>query len=208
MRDPPRAGEPHGLPLRRHGPGEEGRLNFRGEYRDHGAMRTHVSAESLTEDPNVGNNHEEHRVSVHENKRPEAVDLGACDGGPVRLIGGDSAAFPSPPESSGDEIEVFSDLEVRLNGKTIFEDDDGQPEINSPPFSPLDPIEFDASNGDRLQIIAKAGVIAPFGFLDPLSLVCADGSEQELTSGIDTPVPAPAGTTFFDEESVLALGGS
>ena len=37
-------------------------------------MRTHVSAESLTEDPNVGNNHEEHRVSVHENKRPEAVD--------------------------------------------------------------------------------------------------------------------------------------
>lgn len=187
-------------------PGEEGRLNFRGEYRDHGAMRTHVSVESLTDDPVLGNNRDDERVSVHENERPEAVDLGACDGGPVRLIGGDSPSVPSPPDSTGDGIEVLSDLEVRLNGKTIFEDDDGQPEVNGPPlFSPLDPIEFQADNGDRLQIIANNGMFSG-AFLDPLSLVCPDGSEQELTSGTFDPAP-PAGSTFFDEEFVLALGG-
>ena len=64
---------------------------------------------------------------MHENERPKPVgDALACGSGPVTLIGGDSDS-PFLPDAGGDEIGVVSDLEVRLNGQTIFEDDDGLP---------------------------------------------------------------------------------
>ena len=111
-------------------------------------------------------------------------------------------------DAGGDEIDVVSDLEVRLNGQTIFEDDDGLPNSSAIFLfgSPLDPIEFQAEDGDRLQVIANRGFVN-FGFLDPLTLVCSDGREQELTDG-DPFDPGPAGADFFDDEFVIQLGGS
>jgi hypothetical protein len=102
-------------------------LKFSGEFRQDRRFRTHVFVESTTPDSDPTNNNDKQRFKVHENERPKPVgDALACGSGPVTLIGGDSDS-PFLPDAGGDEIDVVSDLEVRLNGQTIFEDDDGLP---------------------------------------------------------------------------------
>jgi len=105
-------------------------------------------------------------------------------------------------DSGDDDIDVLSDLEVELNGETIFEDDDAFP--NSVPFAALDPIEFQAQDGDRLRIIARTGV-SPISSLDALSLFCSDGREQDLTDGESPAVPGSF-QEFFNEEFTIDLG--
>lgn len=63
----------------------------------------------------------------------------------------------------------------------------------------LDPIEFDAKDGDTLRIIAETD--AGLRFLDPLTLECPDDTGQELTDGVPVGVGAPG--TFFDELFVI-----
>ncbi len=185
-------------------PGAQIELKFSGQFRQDKRFRTHVFVESTTPDSDPTNNNDRQRFKVHENERPKPVGNAlACGSGPVRLVGGDQSGTAG--DSGGDDIEVFSDLEVRLNGETIFEDDNGFPQV--PPFGALDPIEFQAEDGDRLQVIARVGFLAPAEFLDPLTLVCDDGREQELTDGVPFGPPSGGpGSTFFDDEFTIDLG--
>ena len=187
-------------------PGAELVLKFRGQFRDKaGRTRTHVYVAGLSPDPDPTNNHDRQGSRVNENEVEVEVEVvGACAGGTLRLIGGDGDQGTLFPDSTGEGIEVVSDLEVRLNGETIFEDDDNDFEFNALGRNPLDPIEFEANPGDRLRIIAESD---RFGerFLDPLALECPDGTQQELTEGVAGAV-APPNTVFFDEEFVIGLG--
>jgi len=188
-------------------PGAELVLKFRGQFRDKaGRTRTHVYVAGLSPDPDPTNNHDRQGSRVNENEVEVEVEVvGACAGGTLRLIGGDGdQGGITFPDSTGEGIEVVSDLEVRLNGETIFKDDDDDFEFDALGRSPLDPIEFEANPGDRLRIIADSGPIG-VRFLDPLALVCPDGTQQELTEGVPGAL-APPNTVFFDEEFVIGLG--
>jgi hypothetical protein len=122
----------------------------------------------------------------------------------VTLKGGDRPNDSA--DSGGDGIEVSSDLEVRLNGETIFEDDNDTPQFAPASMvvgagPPIDPIEFRAKPGDRLQIIATTGTTGN-QYLDPLFLACPGQPDQQLTEGVGDAAPGP-NVEFFNEEFVI-----
>ncbi|MEJ7717081.1 MAG: hypothetical protein WKF31_03620 [Thermoleophilaceae bacterium] len=99
MHDQPRGGGPHGLPLRRPGPGAELTLKFRGQFRDNGNARTHVSASSTTPDPNPDNNRPGgERTNVQENENDGPAKPGQQSDG---VAGGPpSCASPFPSRAA------------------------------------------------------------------------------------------------------------
>src|SRR5215211_2439662 len=107
-----------------------------------------------------------------------------CPAGGLTLSGG-----TSPTETIG----VDDDLELRLNGVTIFRNADQV-------ASEVPPIAFTADFGDQLRVIATNSII--FGGhegIDPLYLHCnATGAIQVLDPvGIDIP-SGPPGHVFSD----------
>jgi hypothetical protein len=112
-----------------------------------------------------------------------------CPAGALTLSGG-----TSPTETIG----VDDDLEIRLNGVTIFR--------NADQFaSELPPIAFTADFGDQLRVIATNSFI--FGGhegIDPLYLHCdATGDIQVLDPvGIDIP-SGPPGQVFSDRTFII-----
>lgn len=133
---------------------------------------------------------------------PEVAHASACGTGPLRLVGGDSP-FLGSPESVGEDIEVLSDLTVRRDGVTVFDDHDGVPQI--PPLQGLAPIVLAGENGDQLEITANTGVTSA-RFLDPLALVCDDGRRQVLSGGKRDAVSRP-NRDFFRETFTIGIGG-
>jgi hypothetical protein len=113
----------------------------------------------------------------------------ACPGGALTLSGG-----TSPTETIG----VDDDLEVRLNGVTIF--------LNNDQFATeLPPISFTADLGDQLRVITTNSII--FGGhegIDPLYLHCdATGDIQVLDPvGIDI-ASGPPGEVFSDRTFII-----
>ena len=112
-----------------------------------------------------------------------------CPAGALTLSGG-----TSPTETIG----VDDDLELRLNGVTIFR--------NADQFATeLPPIAFTADFGDQLRVIATNSFI--FGGhegIDPLYLHCdGTGAMQVLDPvGIDIP-SGPPGEVFSDRTFVI-----
>jgi hypothetical protein len=104
-----------------------------------------------------------------------------------------------------DDVSVDDDLEVRLNGTTVFVDDN-EFATNNPPIQ-LGPV----SNGDQLRVIASDSEI--FGgnrYLDPLYLHCpATGAVQTLDADGHPPdccyPPQPGGVVFYDQTFTVSL---
>lgn len=113
---------------------------------------------------------------------------------------------PSPTT----EIQVDDDLEVRVNGKTVFQDDDGTDtgsiKRNNGPGFKGEPIEFTATLGDTLRIIATDGGV---GFsLSPLYLHIGERSFK-ITDGVPgEPSPKDLPYVFFDETFTIPSPGS
>lgn len=112
-----------------------------------------------------------------------------CPTGALTLSGGTSAT---------ETIGVDDDLELRLNGVTIYR--------NADQFATeLPPIAFSADYGDQLRVIATNSII--FGGhegIDPLYLHCnATGDIQVLDPvGIDIP-SGPPGEVFSDRTFII-----
>jgi hypothetical protein len=112
-----------------------------------------------------------------------------CPAGALTLSGG-----TSPTETIG----VDDDLELRLNGVTIFS--------NTDQFATeLPPISFTADFGDELRVIAtNSTVFGGHEGIDPLYLHCdATGEIQVLDPvGIDIP-SGPPGEVFSDRTFII-----
>lgn len=116
--------------------------------------------------------------------QPAARSL-TCPGGNVTLSGGSD-----PNETIG----VDDDLQVFLNGKSIFNDDDEFAQD-------IPPIEFSEKQGNRLRVVASNSEL--FGGheqIDPLYLHCdATGETQVLDPNGFEAAEGPPGEVFYDE---------
>ena len=127
-----------------------------------------------------------------------------------------SQAYPPPPggcpnavlaggPNATDPVCVDDDLEVRLNGSTVFVDDDEFATCN-PPIS-LGSVD----NGDQLRVIASDSSI--FGgnrFLSPLHLHCPSTGAQQTLDADGHPAeccfaPQPGGVVFYDQTFTVSL---
>jgi hypothetical protein len=112
-----------------------------------------------------------------------------CPAGALTLSGG-----TSPTETIG----VDDDLEVRLNGVTIFRNADQV-------ATELPPIAFTADFGDQLRVIATNSFI--FGGhegIDPLYLHCNATGDVQVLDPVGINIPSgPPGQVFSDRTFVI-----
>jgi hypothetical protein len=107
-----------------------------------------------------------------------------CPAGALTLSGG-----TSPTETIG----VDDDLELRLNGVTIFLNND---EV----ASELPPISFTADFGDELRVIAtNSTIFAAHEGIDPLYLHCDATGDVQVLDPVGVNIPSgPGGEVFSD----------
>jgi hypothetical protein len=107
-----------------------------------------------------------------------------CPGGALTLSGG-----TSPTETIG----VDDDLELRLNGVTIFRNADQH-------ASELPPIAFTADFGDQLRVIAtNSSIFGAHEGVDPLYLHCNATGEIQVLDPVGINIPSgPPGQVFSD----------
>jgi hypothetical protein len=155
--------------------GQDAVITLRGEYGDPAHAHNWVFVSSDTLDPDHENNEAGQRGVVEEPVAKTQGDLSCV------LTGGDE----------NDPIEVDDDLELFLNGSSFFNDNDEF-------AGPLSPVEFRASRGDELRVVASnSDFFGGAESLSPLNLFC-DGQEQQLDNGFG-PSSGPNGEVFYDE---------
>lgn len=112
-----------------------------------------------------------------------------CPAGALTLSGGTSAT---------ETIGVDDDLELRLNGVTIFRNADQV-------ASELPPIAFTADFGDQLRVIATNSLV--FGGhegIDPLYLHCNATGDIQVLDPVGINIPSgPPGQVFSDRTFII-----
>lgn len=116
-------------------------------------------------------------------------------------------------KSPSDTIFVDDDLEVQVNGKTVFLDDNSADTESSPPWEwKGDPITFTASPGDTLRIIATDAGVPDVGVGDAgLSALYlhVGGQSFKLTDGIPSRQSKEfLPDVFFDESYTIPAPAS
>ncbi|MEA1906371.1 MAG: hypothetical protein U9N12_05385 [Euryarchaeota archaeon] len=116
----------------------------------------------------------------------------------IPLIDYTLSASPSPET----HLVVDDDLEVKVNGETVFTDDDGYATPDGRASWKGDPITFSALPGDELEIIATN----PGGGGIELSALYlhADGESVQLSDGVPN-TPGSDLPGFFRERFTISI---
>ena len=122
-----------------------------------------------------------------------SVGLASADSYTYTLSGGTLPGIP---------LVVDDDLEVKVNGKTVFVDDDGYSTLDARATWKGTPITFSASPGDVLQIIATNPGGADIE-LSPLYLH-VNGQSLKLSSGVPLRKSDDVGE-FFSESFTISI---
>ncbi len=186
-------------------PGAELTLKFRGQFRDNGNARTHVSASSTTPDPNPDNNRPGgERTNVQENENENENDGPAKPGQqPDGVAGGPpSCASPLSFQSSDvpvdipdegtvestlevDEPGLILDLDVRIDELRHTFDGDLEIEIEGPDGTTVTLVDRQGGNGD-----------------DFIDTVFDDEASDPISAG-----SAPFSGNYQPEEALSAFDG-
>jgi|GEM_PF-3812240 len=119
----------------------------------------------------------------------------------VEVVDGDYIYTLSGGPSSNTSIVVDDDLEIMVNGKTVFKDYDEVSTYDGRASWKGKPISFSASNGDTLRIITTNHGRIDIE-LSPLYLH-VNGQSEKLSDGV--PNTKSNVTMFFDESFTISI---
>ena len=133
------------------------------------------------------------------------VQRAGAQGSPPPGTGDCASAVLSGGPGGTENVDVDDDLQIFVNGTSVFVDDDEFASAH-PPIS-VGPV----SNGDQIRVVASDSEI--FGgnrFLSPLYLHCpSTGAVQTLDANGHPPdccyAPVPGGVVFYDQTFTVAL---
>jgi len=186
-------------------PGAELTLKFRGQFRDNGNARTHVSASSTTPDPNPDNNRPGgERTNVQENENENENDGPAKPGQQPDGVAGGPPSCASPlsfqssdvPVDIPDEGTVESTLEVDEPG-LILDLDVRIDELRHTFDRDLE-IEIEGPDGTTVTLVDNRGE----GRNDFIDTVFDDEASDPISAG-----SAPFSGNFQPEEELSAFDG-
>jgi len=184
-------------------PGAELTLKFRGQFRDNGNARTHVSASSTTPDPNPDNNRpggERTNVQENENENDGPAKPGqqpdGMAGGPPSCASPLSFQSSDVPVDIPDEGTVESTLEVDEPG-LILDLDVRIDELRHTFDRDLE-IEIEGPDGTTVTLVDNRGG----GDEDFIDTVFDDEASDPISAG-----SAPFSGNFQPEEALSAFDG-
>jgi len=182
-------------------PGAELTLKFRGQFRDNGNARTHVSASSTTPDPNPDNNRPGgERTNVQENENDGPAKPGqqsdGVAGGPPSCASPLSFQSSDVPVDIPDDGDVESTLEVDEPG-LILDLDVRIDELRHPYDSDLE-IEIRGPDGTTVTLVDNRGGRRD----DFIDTVFDDEASDPISAG-----SAPFSGNYQPEEALSAFDG-